>query len=52
MELDVDNSGTLTIEEIEKGFKEINIGISEEELNQKWEGLDFQKMDKLIIQSF
>jgi calcium-dependent protein kinase len=48
-ELDVDNSGTLTIEEIEKGFKEINISISEEELKQIWEGLDFHKDGQINI---
>ena len=52
MELDVDNSGTLTIEEIEKGFKEINVGISEEELNQIWEGLDFHKDGQINYSEF
>ncbi len=52
MELDVDNSGTLTIEEIEKGFKGINIGISEEELNQIWEGLDFHKDGQINYSEF
>ena len=32
--LDVDNSGTLNIEELEKGFKEINISIIDEELKK------------------
>ena len=42
-QLDVDHNGSLTLEEIEKGFKEINIGITEKELKQIWEGLDFHK---------
>ena len=51
-ELDADNSGTLTLDEIEKGFKEINVSISEEELNQIWEGLDFHKDGQINYSEF
>ena len=51
-ELDVDNSGTLTIEEIEKGFKEINIGITDQELKQIWDGLDFHKDGQVNYSEF
>ena len=50
--LDVDNSGILTIEELEKGFKEINIGITKEELQQIWEGLDFHKDGQINYSEF
>ena len=42
-QLDVDSSGTLTIEEVENAFKKLDIDITEEELQQIWEGLDFHK---------
>ena len=42
-QIDADNSGTLTIEEIHKAFKQIDIDITEEELKQIWDGLDFHK---------
>ena len=51
-ELDVDNSGTLTVDEIEKAFKEIDIGITEEELKQIWEGLDFHKDGQINYSEF
>ena len=51
-ELDVDNNGTLTIEEIEKGFKELNISITEEELKSIWEGLDFHKNGQIKYSEF
>ena len=51
-QLDVDNSGTLTIEEVEKAFKEIDIGITEEELKQIWEGLDFHKDGQVNYSEF
>ena len=51
-ELDVDHSGCLTREEIEKGFKQINIGITEKELKQIWEGLDFHKDGQINYSEF
>ena len=42
-QLDSENTGTLTIEEIKKGFKKIGIDICEEDLLQIYEGLDFHK---------
>jgi len=51
-QLDVDNSGTLTIEEVEKAFKEIDIGITEDELKQIWEGLDFHKDGQVNYSEF
>ena len=50
--LDTDNSGTLNIEEFEKGFKEINISITDEELKQIWEGLDFHKDGQINYSEF
>ena len=52
MQLDVDNSGTLTVDEIEKAFKEIDIGITEEELKQIWEGLDFHQDGQINYSEF
>ena len=52
MQLDVDNSGTLTRDEIEKAFKEIDIGITEEELKQIWEGLDFHQDGQINYSEF
>ena len=51
-QLDVDNSGTLTADEIEKAFKEIDIGITENELKQIWEGLDFHKDGQINYSEF
>ena len=51
-ELDKDNNGTLTIEEIEKGFKELNISITEEELKRIWEGLDFHNGRQIKYSEF
>jgi calcium-dependent protein kinase len=51
-QLDVDNSGTLTIEEVEKAFKEIDIDITDEELKQIWEGLDFHKDGQVNYSEF
>ena len=51
-QLDVDSSGTLTIEEVEKAFKEIDINITEEELKQIWEGLDFHKDGQVNYSEF
>ena len=51
-QLDVDNSGTLTIEEVEKAFKQIDIGITEEELKLIWEGLDFHKDGQVNYSEF
>ena len=51
-QLDVDSSGTLTIEEVEKAFKEIDIDITEEELQQIWEGLDFHKDGQVNYSEF
>jgi calcium-dependent protein kinase len=51
-QLDVDNSGTLTIEEVENAFKEIDIDITDEELKQIWEGLDFHKDGQVNYSEF
>ena len=51
-QLDVDNSGTLTLEEIEKAFKQIDIDITEEELKQIWDGLDFHKDGQVNYSEF
>ena len=51
-QLDVDSSGTLTIEEVEKAFKKIDIDITEEELQQIWEGLDFHKDGQVNYSEF
>ena len=51
-QLDVDNSGTLTCDEIEKAFKEIDIGITEDELKQIWEGLDFHQDGQINYSEF
>jgi len=51
-QLDVDNSGTLTIEEVEKAFKQIHIDITDEELKQIWEGLDFHKDGQVNYSEF
>ena len=51
-QLDVDNSGTLTIEEVENAFREIDIGITEDELKQIWEGLDFHKDGQVNYSEF
>ena len=52
IELDVDSSGTLTLEEVEKAFKKIEIDITEEELQQIWEGLDFHKDGQVNYSEF
>ena len=52
IQLDVDNSGTLTVDEIEKAFKEIDIRITEEELKQIWEGLDFHQDGQINYSEF
>ena len=51
-QLDVDNSGTLTCDEIEKAFREIDIGITEDELKQIWEGLDFHQDGQINYSEF
>ena len=51
-QLDVDNSGTLTIDEIEKAFKEIDIGITEDEVKRIWEGLDFHQDGQINYSEF
>ena len=51
-QLDVDNSGTLTIEEIQKGFRQIDIDITEEEVKQIWDGLDFHKDGQVNYSEF
>ena len=51
-QLDVDSSGTLTIEEVERAFKEIDIKITEEELQQIWDGLDFHKDGQVNYSEF
>ena len=50
--LDVDNNGTLNIEKFENGFKQINIPITDEELKQIWEGLDFHKDGQINYSEF
>ena len=51
-QLDVDNSGTITVDEVEKAFKQIDVGITEEELKQIWEGLDFHKDGQVNYSEF
>ena len=51
-QLDVDNSGTLTVEEIEKAFKQIDVEITEEELKLIWDGLDFHKDGQVNYSEF
>jgi calcium-dependent protein kinase len=51
-QIDVDNSGTLTLEEVEKAFKAIDIDITNEELKQIWEGLDFHKDGQVNYSEF
>jgi calcium-dependent protein kinase len=51
-QLDVDSSGTLTIEEVEKAFKVIDLSITEAELKQIWEGLDFHKDGQVNYSEF
>jgi Ca2+-binding EF-hand superfamily protein len=51
-QLDVDSSGTLTIEEVEKAFKQIDIDITDVELQQIWEGLDFHKDGQVNYSEF
>ena len=51
-QLDVDSSGTLTIKEVGKAFKEIEIYITEEELQQICERLDFHKDGQVNYSEF
>jgi calcium-dependent protein kinase len=51
-QLDVNNSGTLTIEEVEKAFQKLDIGITDEELKVIWEGLDFHKDGQVNYSEF
>ena len=50
--LDVDNSGTLSINEIEKAFKELNIYINPDKLRQIYKGLDFHKDEQIKYSEF
>ncbi len=51
-QLDKKSNGTLSIEDIENGFKEMGIQISEEELQLIWDGLDFHKDGKVNYSEF
>ena len=50
--LDVDNSGTLSINEIEKAFKELNIDINPDKLRQICKGLDFHEDEQIKYSEF
>ncbi len=50
--LDVDNSGTLSINEIEKAFKELNINIDPDKLRQICKGLDFHEDEQIKYTEF
>ena len=51
-QLDVDSSGTLTVEEIFEAFKTIDIDVTKDELQQIWEGLDFHKDGQVNYSEF
>jgi calcium-dependent protein kinase len=50
--LDGDKKGTLSIDDLDNGFKNIGIKISDEELILIWEGLDFHKDGKVNYSEF
>jgi len=50
--LDSENTGVLTIPEIEKGFKNYGITISNSDLNLIWNGLDFHKDNEVSYTEF
>ena len=50
--LDVDNSGTLSINEIEKAFKELNINIDPDKSRQICKGLDFHEDEQIKYTEF
>ena len=50
--LDVDNSGTLSINEIEKAFKELNINIDPDKLRRICKGLDFHEDEQIKYTEF
>ena len=50
--LDVDNSGTLSINEIEKAFKELNINIDPNKLRRICKGLDFHEDEQIKYTEF
>ena len=50
--LDSENTGVLTIPEIEKGFKKNGITISESDLRLIWNGLDFHKDNEVSYTEF
>ena len=51
-DLDVSNSGNLSINEIRNGFKKLGIEIDENELNFIWEGLDFHNDGQINYTEF
>ena len=50
--LDERKNGTLSIDDIEKGFNKVGIKITDEELFLIWEGLDFHKDGKVNYSEF
>ena len=50
--LDIDNSGTLSIKEIEEAFEELNINIPKQKLKQICDGLDFHKDGQIKYSEF
>ena len=50
--LDDDNSGTLTINEIEKAFQELKINIDKDKLRKICNGLDFHKDGQIKYSEF
>lgn len=51
-QLDRRSTGILSIDDIEKGFKEIGINITDSELKLIWEGLDFHKDGQVNYSEF
>lgn len=51
-QLDENNTGFLTKDKIEKAFKKIGIEMSEDELRNIWEGLDFHKEGQINYSEF
>ena len=51
-QLDKKNNGTLSKEDIELGFNELGIPVTNKELNIIWDGLDFHKDGKINYSEF